>query len=132
MSALSATSLQVGGLPPIDPALEPAAVRNGDAAAKKAYATGLAFEEVLMNELAQEMAATVPGLDDGLGGSTDTGSDSGSDGAGGLTGSGSGLGAYSSLLPQTLSTSIMQAGGTGIAMQIATSIDPALADAKTS
>jgi hypothetical protein len=139
MSAISATtalpaaslpttsaSLPAGNLPMIDPANEPAAVRNGDQKAKNAYQTGMAFENVLVNELAQQLAATVPGLDgsdDGLGGSSDDSSDSGS--TGGVGGSG-GLGAYSSLLPQTLSSAVMSGGGTGIAMQIAQSIDPAL------
>ena len=35
--------------------------------------------------------------------------------------------AYANMLPQTLTSSIMSGGGTGIAMQIAKSIDPALA-----
>jgi hypothetical protein len=144
MSAISATtalpaaslpttsaSLPAGNLPMIDPANEPAAVRNGDQKAKNAYETGMAFENVLVNQLAQQLAATVPGLDgssgsdDGLGGSSDDGlggtsSDSSGSGASG------GLGAYSSLLPQTLASSIMSGGGTGIAMQIAQSIDPAM------
>ena len=134
MSAISATaalpttsaSMPTSTLPLMDPATEPAAVRNGDQKAKNAYQTGLAFENVLVNELAQQLSATVPGLDgsdDGLGGTSDDSSDSGS--TGGVGGAG-GLGAYSSLLPQTLTSSIMAGGGTGIAMQIAKSIDPAL------
>ena len=137
MSAISATSalpttsasLPAGNLPTIDPANEPAAIRNGDQKAKNAYQTGLAFENVLVNELAQQLAATVPGLDgssgsdDGLGGSSDDGLGGSS---GDSSGSAGGLGAYSSLLPQTLASSIMSGGGTGIAMQIAQSIDPAL------
>jgi hypothetical protein len=134
MSAISATaalpttsaSMPTSTLPLMDPATEPAAIRNGDQKAKNAYQTGLAFENVLVNELAQQLSATVPGLDgsdDGLGGTSDDSSDSGS--SGGVGGAG-GLGAYSSLLPQTLTSSIMSGGGTGIAMQIAKSIDPAL------
>ena len=138
MSAISATaalpttsaSMPTGSLPLIDPANEPAAIRNGDAKAKNAYETGLAFENVLVNELAQQLSATVPGLDgssggsgDGLGGSSDDGLGGTSDGSSGGAG---GLGAYSSLLPQTLTSSIMQGGGTGIAMEIAKSIDPGL------
>jgi len=137
MSAISATSalpttsasLPAGNLPTIDAATEPAAIRNGDQKAKNAYQTGLAFENVLVNELAQQLAATVPGLDgssgsdDGLGGSSDDGLGGSS---GDSSGSAGGLGAYSSLLPQTLASSIMSGGGTGIAMQIAQSIDPAL------
>ena len=126
MSALSATSLSAS-LPPIDPATEPASVRSGGQKAQAAYQEGMAFEDVLVNELAQEMTATagLGGSDDGLGGSTDSSSDSsGLSGSG--SGSGSALGAYSSLLPQTLATSVMSAGGTGLALQIAQSIDPAL------
>ncbi|MFZ1994693.1 MAG: hypothetical protein WAU75_11335 [Solirubrobacteraceae bacterium] len=134
MSAISATtalpptstSMPAGTLPLMDPATEPAAIRNGDQKAKNAYQTGLAFENVLVNELAQQLSATVPGLDgsdDGLG---QTSSDSSGAGSTGGVGGGGGLGAYSSLLPQTLTSSIMSGGGTGIAMQIAKSIDPAL------
>jgi Rod binding domain-containing protein len=128
MSAISATSsLPASNLPLLDPANEPASVRNGDQKAKNAYATGVAFENVLVNQLAQQMTATVPGLDgsdDGLGGSTDSGD--GSNGSTGGVGGSGGLGAYASLLPQTLANSITAGGGTGIAMEIAKSIDPAL------
>jgi hypothetical protein len=121
MSALSATSLSAS-LPPIDPSTEPASVRTGGQKAQAAYQEGMAFEDVLVNELAQEMTTTA-GLDgsggDGLGGSSSSSSS-------GLGGSGSSLGAYASLLPQTLATSVMSAGGTGLALQIAQSIDPAL------
>jgi Rod binding domain-containing protein len=127
MSAISATtSLPASTLPLMDPANEPASIRNGDQKAKNAYQTGMAFENVLVNELAQQMTATVPGLDgsdDGLGGTTDSG-DSGDSGSTG----GVGLGAYASLLPQTLANSIASGGGTGIAMEIAKSIDPALGE----
>jgi hypothetical protein len=134
MSAISATaalpttsaSMPTSTLPLTDPATQPAAIRNGDQKAKNAYQTGMAFENVLVNELAQQLSATVPGLDgsdDGLGG---TSGDSSGAGSSGGVGGGGGLGAYSSLLPQTMATSIMSGGGTGIAMEIAKSIDPAL------
>jgi hypothetical protein len=126
-------SMPSGSLPLIDPANEPAAIRNGDKKAQDAYQTGLAFENLLVTQLAQQLAATVPGLDgsdDGLGQSSDDSSDAGSTGSTGGVGGGGGLGAYSSLLPQTLTSSIMQGGGTGIAMQIAKSIDPGLGVAK--
>lgn len=136
MSALSpaglASSLPTTSMAPIDPSLEPQSIRNGDQAAKKAYQEGLAFEDILVNQLAQEMSKTVPGLsgnDDGLGGTTD-GSGSSSSSAGGL--GGSAIGAYSSLLPQALTSSVMSGGGTGIAMEIARSVDPALANANGS
>ena len=128
MNAISATnSLPASSQPLLDPANEPAGVRNGDQKAKDAYATGVAFENVLVNQLAQQMTATVPGLDgsdDGLGGTTDSGA--GSSGSTGGLGASGGLGAYASLLPQTLANSITAGGGTGIAMEIAKSIDPAL------
>jgi hypothetical protein len=132
MSALSATglgsSLPASSLPAIDQALVPASIRNGDQKAKDAYQTGMAFEQVLVNELSQEMAASVPGgSDDGLGGTT---GDSGSSSSGGVMGGGGGLGAYSSLLPQSLTSSIMASGGTGVALEIAKSIDPAIGQAK--
>jgi hypothetical protein len=130
MSAISATSsIPASNLPLIDPANEPASVRNGDQKAKNAYATGAAFENVLVNELAQQLTATVPGLDgsdDGLGGTT--GSGDGSDGSTGGVGGSGGLGAYASLLPQTLANGITAGGGTGVAMEIAKSIDPALGE----
>jgi hypothetical protein len=130
-SAASAAALPATSMPLIDPALEPAVVRNGNSAAKNAYATGVAFEDMLVNQLAQEMTATVPGL----GGSSDGPGASGSDGLGGTDATGgdqtslggSSLGAYSSLLPQTLATAIESGGGTGMALQIAQSIDPTLA-----
>ncbi|MGO9959953.1 MAG: hypothetical protein ACLP50_28910 [Solirubrobacteraceae bacterium] len=131
MSALSASPS--AGLPPIDPALEPASIRNGNTAAKNAYQTGLAFEDVLVNELSQQLMATVPGLggsstDDGLGGSSDDGlgGSNASDGVDDSSGSGSSLSSYSSMLPGALSSAIMSSGGTGVAMQIAEGIDPAL------
>jgi hypothetical protein len=137
MSALSSVSLSaslpVTNTAPIDPATEPESVRNGNQAAQNAYQTGLAFENILVNELAQQMTATVPGLsgdDDGLGGSTSDDSGDSSDATSGLTGADSGISAYSSLLPQALTTGIMSGGGTGVAMEIAQSIDPALANPK--
>jgi Rod binding domain-containing protein len=127
------SSLPASSLPPIDPANEPASIRNGDKAAKSAYQQGLAFEDILVNQLAQEMTQSVQGLDgsdDGLGGSTD--SSGGSGASSGLGSADSGLGAYSSLLPQALSSSVMSSGGTGIAMEIAKSLDPALMNPKGS
>jgi len=119
MSSLPITGLSANAL-----ALEPQSVRNGGAAAQNAYQEGLAFENVLVNELAQQLSQTVPGLSggssssDGLGGSS---SGSSSDPL-----SGSSLGPYSSLLTQALGDGLMSGGGTGVAMQIARALDPAL------
>ena len=52
--ALSLTGLGSSGLPAIDPAELPASIRTGTPAAKAAYAEGLAFEQVLVNELTQQ------------------------------------------------------------------------------
>ncbi|MGH2859618.1 MAG: hypothetical protein ACRDMJ_19260 [Solirubrobacteraceae bacterium] len=122
----STAPLPVTGLGPIDPALEPANVRNGNTAAKNAYQTGLAFENILASELVQQMTATVPGLD----GSDASGSSGSSDGSSGSSSDSSGstgvLGAYAPLMSQALTSGLMADGGTGVAMQIARSIDPAL------
>jgi hypothetical protein len=68
-------------------------------------------------------------MSDTLGGSDPSasagGSDAGASGSSGGSGS-SPLGPYASLLPGALSSSIMSSGGTGVAMQIARSIDPKL------
>lgn len=138
MSALSSASLSASlgsalpttSLPAINPALEPAAIRNGNQAAKNAYNEGLAFEDVLVNELAQEMTATVPGLD-GSDGSDGSDSSDGSDGSSddsiaGASDSGSALGPFASMLPQAMASSVMSGGGTGLAFQIARDIDPSL------
>lgn len=116
------SGLSTSGLPPINPANEPAAIRNGDANAKKAYQTGLSFEQLLVNQLTQELASTAT---DSSGDSSDSSGDS--SGASGLMGGDAASSAYANMLPQTLTSSIMSGGGTGIAMQIAKSIDPALA-----
>jgi len=109
MSAVSSTdALSAAGLPPISEALLPASVRNGSPAAKSAYETALGFEDVLVNELSKAMMSTVSSESDGS-----TGSSAASSG-------------YSELLPQALTSSIMSAGGLGIAQQIASSLDPSL------
>jgi hypothetical protein len=121
------SSVSSSGLPPIDPATEPAAIRNGDATAKKAYEVGLSFEQVLVDQLTQELASTATdSSDDGSSDGSDDGSGTDTS-ASGLMGSDPASSAYASMLPQTLTSSIMSGGGTGIAMQIAKSIDPALA-----
>jgi hypothetical protein len=106
-------------LPPINPAFEPASIRNGNAQAKKAYQEALGFEDVLVQQLTQELASSVssPG--------GDSESDS-SGGTGGMLGSDSSTNAFASMIPTTLTSSIMSSGGLGVAMQLARSIDPAI------
>lgn len=120
--SLSVPGISGGALPPIDQANEPAVIRNGDATAKKAYQVGLSFEQVFVDQLTQELASTVSD-------SSSTSSDGSSDSSGtsGLMGGDAASSAYANMLPQTLTSSIMSGGGTGIALQIARSLDPALA-----
>lgn len=87
-------------LPAINPALEPAAVRNGRPAAKQAYQQGVAFEQMLVDQLSKELQSTM--------------------------GDDQSISPYASLMTQTLSSAVMAGGGTGIAMQLATALDPAL------
>jgi len=127
MSALSAatlsgslgSSLSSASVPPINQAQEPEIIRDGNQTAKNAYQEGLQFEDILVNELAQQMTASA-----GLDGSSSSSSSDGSGDSG--DSASSSLGAYSSLLPQALSNAVMSDGGTGLALQLAKSIDPAL------
>ena len=111
MSVLPATSV-----PPINPASEPASIRNGPPAAKQAYQEALGFEQLLVDQLSQQLSATVS-------------SSGGSDGSsGGVMGSDPSTSAFASLVPQALTSGIMSAGGTGIALQLARALDPALGE----
>jgi Rod binding domain-containing protein len=125
VSALgSDISIPATGLPPIDPSQEPSSIRNGGPKAQKAYQVALSFEQVLVDQLTQELAATATSTD---GDSSDSGQDSsGSTGASGLMGSDPASSAYANLLPQALTTSLMSGGGLGIAQQLAQAIDPAI------
>ncbi len=42
----------------VDPATEPANIRNGGTKAQQAYSTALQFEQVLVNELTQQLTAS--------------------------------------------------------------------------
>jgi Rod binding domain-containing protein len=124
MSALPASNL-----PPIDSALEPADIRNGNAQAKQAYQEALGFEDILMQQLTQQLAATVttPGGD-----SSDSGgsSDSSDPSSGGILGSDPSTSAFASLIPTALTRSIMSGGGVGVADQLARAIDPQIGEKK--
>jgi Rod binding domain-containing protein len=123
MSALPASNL-----PPINAALEPASIRNGNAQAKKAYQEALGFEDILVQQLTQELAQTVtsPGDSTSADGSSSDGSSSDASGTGGLLGSDPSPSAFASLIPTALTQSIMSGGGVGIAERIAQAIDPAI------
>jgi Rod binding domain-containing protein len=115
------SSLPAVNLPPINAALEPAEIRNGNAQAKQAYQEALGFEDILMQQLTQQMADTVssPGGD-----SSDGSGDSSGSSSGGILGSDPSSSAFASLIPTALTQSIMSGGGTGMADQLARALDP--------
>src|SRR5271170_5476152 len=131
MSSIALTSA-LGGLgttasPAIDPATEPANIRNGGAKAQDAYATAMQFEQVLVNQLTQQLAssANLDGSDDSSDSSDDSGDDSGSSSSSSLLGSGPAASEYQQLLPGALTSSIMGSGGLGnMAETLAAAIDP--------
>jgi Rod binding domain-containing protein len=123
--------MSFSALSSVSPAALPAAVRNGTAADKAAYAQGLQFEQVLVNQLTQQLSQTASGTSGGASGdgSSSDPSSSSDGGSGGLFGSGASANGYSSLLTQTLSSAIMSGGGVGIATEIAKAIDPRFGEA---
>ena len=123
------SALPAANLPPINPALEPADIRNGNAQAKQAYQEALGFEDVLMQQLTQQLAQTVtsPGDSTSADGSSSDGSSSGGSG-GGLLGSDPSTSAFAGLIPTALTQSIMSGGGVGIADRLARAIDPAIGE----
>jgi Rod binding domain-containing protein len=110
-------------LPPINQALEPADIRNGNTQAKQAYQEALGFEDILMQQLTQELASTVSSPSDDSTDSSD-GSDDSSDSSGGILGSDPSTSAFASMIPTALTQSLMSNGGVGIADQLARAIDP--------
>lgn len=103
----SGSPLASGGLPAVNQTLEPAWVRNGSAATQKAYQTALAFEQMLVEELSQSLTAS-----SGLGG------EEGESSEGGSSGSSAASGPISSMLPQALTSGVMNDGGLGLAAQM--------------
>jgi Rod binding domain-containing protein len=120
MSSPIAATTAATGLSVTDEAHAPAAVRNGSASVKKAYASAQGFEEMLMQQLSQEMLQS-----SGLGSEGGSEGEEGS-GAGGSGGEG---GMLASLLPQALTEGVMREGGLGLATQLMSSLDPAAAAA---
>ncbi|HEV3072177.1 MAG TPA: hypothetical protein VGY76_12225 [Solirubrobacteraceae bacterium] len=105
--------MSTAGLPPIDPTFEPASVRGGSPAVQKAYASALDFESMLVQQLSQSLTQT-----SGLGGEGEAGAQAGGEGQGGGAGGDPITAQLSSLLPQTLTTSVMSHGGLGMAQQL--------------
>jgi Rod binding domain-containing protein len=107
--ASTGTALPSSGLPLVNQALEPAWVRHGSASTQKSYQTALAFEQMLVEQLSQSLTAT-----SGLGGEAGQGGESSSEGGSEATGSSP----LSSMLPQALTSGVMNAGGLGLAAQM--------------
>jgi hypothetical protein len=100
------------GLPVVNQATEPEWVRKGSAATQKAYESALSFEATLVEQLSKTLAST-----SGLSGESD--GESGSE-EGDSSGANSQL---SSMLPQALTTSVMDAGGLGLAAQMTSNLE---------
>ena len=135
MSVLPASydpALTSSSLPPINQALEPADIRNGNAQAKQAYREALGFEDVLMQQLTQELASTVSssGSGSGLGSDSSSNASDSVDSSSGLLGSDPSTSAFASMIPPALTQSLMSAGGVGIADQLAKAIDPQIGEKK--
>jgi len=114
------------GIPNLNVAKIPENIRNGGSKAMQAYSEGLAFEDMLVNELSQQLANTMYG--GGGTGASASADGTSSDGTGGSSSGGmlSGASAYASMIPQTLTSSIMSDGGLGMAEQFAQEFDPSL------
>lgn len=110
------------GLPPINEALEPAAVRNGTPATKQAYTTALQFEDVLVRQLSESLVQS-----SGLGG--EGASEAGSEAGGSAGTPDAASGALASLLPQALADGVMSQGGLGLANQLMGALSPGVAGA---
>jgi Rod binding domain-containing protein len=100
----------------------PAAVRNGSATVKQAYANAQGFEAMLLQQLSQSLVQS-----SGLGGEGEAGGEGSSGEEGASVGGESGGGMLASLLPQTLTEGVMRQGGLGLAAQLMRSLDPGAA-----
>ncbi|HWD69957.1 MAG TPA: hypothetical protein VG293_07160 [Solirubrobacteraceae bacterium] len=114
---------QNAGIPNLNVATVPANIRGGGSKAMKAYSEGLAFESMLVNELSQQMSKTMFG---GTGDGSSSDSTDGTDGSSSGSSMLGGASAYQSMIPQALTSSIMDDGGLGMAASFAQELDPAL------
>lgn len=108
------------GLPVVNQTFEPAWVREGSPATKKAYALAQGFEEMLVQELSQSMAK-MSGLGEeqaSLAGGSGESEEAPVAGAAPMASE------LSSLLPQALSSGILAAGGLGVAAQLTRELGP--------
>lgn len=110
------------GLPVVNQAFEPEWVRHGSAATQKAYESALSFEETLVEQLSQSLANT-----SGLSGESSQEDEAGGEGGS----SGSGTSQLSTMLPQALTASVMNAGGLGLAAQMTRDLEGGSTAAQT-
>ena len=116
--------MSFGSVGPIDQSLLPDNIRNGTPEQKQAYTSALGFEQMLVDQLSQAMASSASS--DGSSSDGGDGSDSSDTGSSSLLGgSDPASQTYAQLLPTALTSSVMSAGGLGIAQQLASAIDPA-------
>ncbi len=110
-ASLSANASASAGLPVVNQATEPEWVRHGSTATQKAYESALTFEQALVEQLSQSLTAT-----SGLEGESSEGESS--SGEGGSSAGGAGDSQLSSMLPQALTSGVMNGGGLGLAAQL--------------
>jgi hypothetical protein len=118
-ASASTTPAATTGAPVVNQALEPTWVRHGSAATQKAYAAALSFEQTLVEQLAKSLSET-----SGLTG------ESSQEGEAGSGGSDAGASQLSSMLPQSLTASVMDAGGLGMAAQMTSQFEGVQAGAQ--
>jgi Rod binding domain-containing protein len=103
-------SSQLPALPssiaPVNSALEPSWVRNGSESTRQAYASALAFEEMLLEQMSSSLSEA--GSSEGTEGEAE-----GQPPAPKLGG-----GAFSSMLPQALAKGVAAGGGLGLAAEL--------------
>jgi hypothetical protein len=124
MSYISTDTSAVSGLGSGD---VPQDISTGNSTAKQAYSEGLAFEQILVDQLVQTMTSNISGssANTSMSSASATEPDSGSVNQSGLLAGGDpSTSAYSSLMTGALTDSIMSGGGVGIASEIAQDIDP--------
>lgn len=91
--------MSLAGLPPIDRSQLPADIRQAPQARKDAYAAGLGFERLLVQQLSESLTRSTG---EALGGDSP----------------------YASLLPDALTDGVIAGGGLGLARQLADAIEP--------
>jgi hypothetical protein len=120
--SVEATANAAAGLPPVNQ--EPEWVRHGSAATQKAYASALVFEQTLVEQLSKSLTSA-----SGLSGESTEG-ESGSE-EGGSSASEAGASQLSSMLPQALTSGVMNAGGLGMAAQMTRQLEGGQSAAQT-